>query len=97
MVGNDDGQWWLVRWVRWWVRTVGNLVRAGCSGMQCASSRRVVDIITWSAHYFDLHHDYFARHQDDPCLTILQEFSAYVPINQRVVGANIFSKCGLAS
>ena len=67
MVGNDDGQWWWVRWVRWvrcWVRTVGNLVRAGCSGMHCASSRRVVDVITWSAHYFDLHHDYFARHQD---------------------------------
>ena len=75
-MGNVGGQEWLVR-------TVGKLVRVGCSGMRCAASPRVVDIITWSAHYF-------VRH--DAQWTILLEFSGYVPIKQRVVRVVIVSK-----
>ena len=79
VVGKNLGQEWLVR-------TVGKLVRVGCSGMRCAASPRVVDIITWSAHYF-------VRH--DAQWTILLEFSGYVPINQHVLGVVIVSKCCL--
>ena len=79
LVGKNRGQGWLVR-------TVGKLVRVGCSGMRCAASPRVVDIITWSAHYI-------VRH--DAQWTILLEFSGYVPINQHVVGVVIVSKCCL--
>ena len=77
MVGNDGG---------YWVRTVGKLVRVGwCSGMRCAASTRVVNIITWSAHYFARLHQ--------ALWTILLEFSGYVPIYQRVAGVDMFPKC----